>query len=137
MTHYFSALCIRQLRLSVHLGVTAEEREQPQAVEMDARFYFDALPACALDDNTDGFICYDVLCNHLMKYLEGKAFRFVEYLTLDLHRVIREHVGDKQNEGVKIWIRLVKCNPQVPAMHGGAAYAYSDLPLDAVLVNAA
>ncbi len=139
MTHYFSALSIRQLRLGVHLGVSEQERIRPQSVEMDARFYFDELPDCAVDDETESFICYDVICNQLLDYVAGKEFRFVEYLALDLHRVIRGHLdeklGDEKSSGVKVWISLLKCNPQVPYMIGGAAYAYSDLPEGSVLVN--
>lgn len=140
MTHYVSALSIQRLRLGVRLGVSEQERLQPQAVEMDARFYFEELPDCAVDDETESFICYDVICNQLLDYVAGKEFRFVEYLALDLHRVIRSHLdeqlGDEKSHSVKLWIRLLKCNPHVPAMLGGAAFSYSDLPPDAVLLNA-
>jgi FolB domain-containing protein len=136
---YHSILTINTLRLSVRLGIDAPEREKPQPVEVDVRFYFDQSPECALDDTAQNFICYDQICSTILNYATQGEFRFLEYLTMQLHAVIRHdlkrQVGNG-SENVKVWIRLLKCVPPVPYMIGGAEYVYSDLDAAAPRVEA-
>lgn len=139
MTNYIAALAINTLRLPVHLGLSEGEREKPQAVDVDIRFYYEALPECATDDEHDQFICYDSICNQLTEYVRGKEFRFLEYLTMDIHRVVRLHLdeqmGEQAAQKVKVWTCVHKCNAPVPYMLGGAKFVFSDLPINAAAVE--
>lgn len=133
MKEYIAVLSINALRLPVHLGVEASERERAQPVEVTAQLYFESLPECAEDDESDTFICYDVICSSLSNYVQGKEFRFIEYLCMDLYRVIRTHLEDQLGEeaakAVKLWVKLHKCVAPVPYMTGGAHFIYSDFPV--------
>lgn len=131
MAQSVAKLAINTLRLSVSLGVTAEERAQPQPVEVDIHFHFERLPDCCADDNAEDFICYDEVCQAAMEYVDGTEFRMLEYLTMQLHRVIRDHLSAKLGKGaekISLWIRLRKCTPPVPYMINGAEFIYSDHP---------
>lgn len=137
MTEYPATLAIHQLRLSVHLGVGKAEREKPQPVDLNAHFYFQSLPQCALDDEAEQFICYDTISQALSAYVQGKEFRFIEYLCMDLHRVIRHHLDEQLTESfsrfVGLSVQIHKCAAPVPFMLGGASFTFSDLPADAAL----
>lgn len=137
MTHYLSCLSINRLRLPVHLGVGEGERERPQAVEVTARFYFPQLPVCAQDDESSTFICYDSISSSLLDYVQGKEFRFIEYLCMDMYRVIRTHLdetlGEEEAQAIRVWVKLHKCAAPVPYALDGAHFIFSDLPAGASL----
>ena len=141
MVDYIAALSINNLRLSVRLGVGEGERERPQAVELNARFYFEELSECAINDESQKFICYDSICNRLLNYVDGKEFRFLEYLTMDLHRVIHdnleEQLGEQRTSKLRIWLQIRKLAAPVPYMTGGAEFTYSDIPSTSNLVEVA
>ena len=131
MVQSVAKLAINTLRLSVHLGVSAEERAQPQPVETDIHFHFEKLPDCSTDDEAADFICYDEVCQAVVDYVDGTEFRMLEYLTMQLHRVVRDHLAaklGKDAEKISLWVRARKCTPPVPYLLGGAEFTYSDHP---------
>lgn len=140
MPHYSTVLTIDRLRLAVHLGAGAGEREQLQPVELEIRLYFPYLAPGSEDDSTNGFVCYDVICSALMDHIAPREYRLIEYLTMDLYRVVRaqldNQLGRQEAGSVKVWISLCKCSLPVPYMLGGARFAYSDLPAGSTVVEA-
>lgn len=131
MSHPVGVLQINTLRLLVHMGLTPQERENTQPVEVDLKIYFDHLPDCCVDDESPEFICYDEICSACSEYVEDNEFRFLEFLTMQLHRVVREHLAarfSESAEAMSIWIKLRKCNPPVVNLEQGAAFVYSDHP---------
>lgn len=139
MSHYPSILTINRLRLSVNLGAGVAEREKPQPLEVDLRFYFPDPPACTADDSRDDFICYDQICQAILDFTGKDEFRLIEYLGTQIHAVVRKDLlrqAGAQAEAIKVWVKLHKCVPPVPYMLGGAEYIYSDLPPEALRIEA-
>lgn len=128
--HYPACLTMHKLHLSVKLGRWDEERARRQPVEVSVKFFFPALPSAALED-TAQVMCYDALSAALAEYAEGKEFRHIEYLTVQLYHVIRDRMRRQTGDAcdaVKILVRLHKCNAPIPALTGGASFVYTDLP---------
>ena len=134
--HYSTSLAINRLRLSVKLGVTAGEQSKLQPVELDIRFYFAQLPG-SCDNDGNEFLCYDKLSQAIMQLVDGREFRLIEYLTMEIYREIRRHVETRYKgdwfKHMAVWIRLNKCAVPLPHVLGGTSFTYCDLPPDAVV----
>jgi len=132
MTYYPAILQLNRLRLCVHLGVPEDERAQPQTVEVDIHFFLPALPECAENDHSEQYICYGTLSDALIRFVKGKSFHLIEYLTHQLYIQTREYLAEcfdaDRAQAIKIRVRLHKIAPPVPALSGGASFIYSDLP---------
>ena len=128
---YSACLHIDRLRLPVLLGYGEGERQKAQAVELDIRFFFRTRPA-SCDSQAMPFLCYDSLAQALLAHVEGKEFQLIEYLANELMQVVHGNVRTQLPalaEGdVRILLALHKCNPPVPAIHGGVRFIVSDLP---------
>lgn len=128
---YQACLHIDRLRLPVFLGYGEGEREKAQAVELDIRFFFRQRPD-SCESQAMPFLCYDTLTQVLLRYVDGKEFQLIEYLAHDLLRIIRANVAEQlphvTPEDIRILLKLHKCHPPVPAIHGGVRLIISDFP---------
>lgn len=122
-TAYTSCLRVDRIRLAVRLGVGEEERSQPQDVEVDIVYYFPELTEASLRDGAD-FVCYDKLSYALRDMCEGREFKLIEYLALQMFAIARKAAPQE----VKISLKLHKCRILVPFVLGGSSFAYTDLP---------
>lgn len=135
---YPACLTINRLRLSVHLGCYEDEREKPQPVEVDIRFYFPALPPSCTDDSDRDFICYDKVHNLLIEKTAQQDYRLIEFLAHEIHALVRKHILaplKARGRGIKVWVRLNKPMAPVPYMLGGASFVFSNLPPGAKTVD--
>ncbi len=124
MTYPFS-LQIDALRIPVHLGVTAQERADPQTVTLWLKGFYAAAPDAAESDDAE-YLCYDGLCQALLACAESQEFQLVEYLTAELFNAARAQIP----QSVRLWMRVQK--PLPPSLVGyeveGASVVMSDLP---------
>jgi FolB domain-containing protein len=128
---YQACLHIDRLRLPVFLGYGEGEREKAQAVELDIRFFFRQRPD-SCDSQAMPFLCYDTLTQVLLRHVEDKEFQLIEFLAHELLRVIRANVAEQlpqlPADDIRILLKLHKCHPPVPAIHGGVRIIVSDFP---------
>lgn len=128
---YPAVLSVNKLRLSVRLGEHAAERERPQPVEISLRFYFPELPPACGDDG-DLFLCYDKIAQEIINYTCSREFRLIEYLTMEIYALVKEHLAvslpETLRNDTRIWLMTHKCIPPVPAILGGTSFTYTDLP---------
>jgi len=95
-----TVLEFRGARLEVRLGCSAEERAEPQPVDLDLAVRFRELPkACA-----------------------GREFQLVERLAHELFGRLRALVP----EDAELWLRATKLRPPVTGLHGGVAFSLGD-----------
>ncbi len=120
---YNNVLRVNRIRLGVRLGCEKEERAQIQHVEVDLAFYTPDLAEPSFADKGD-FICYDKISNALEAMCRGREFRLIEYLCVQLFDKVR---GMTPN-GVRIALKVTKCQIPVPFVLGGASFSYTDLP---------
>lgn len=121
---YPFCLSINQLALPVHLGVTEQERAEPQTVYADVRLYYPAAPAASQNDAAD-YQCYDALCQSMLALVRKEPIELIEFLVGALYRCLRAQVPDE----VKIRVTLHKPLPQslVGYEVQGATAEYTDL----------
>lgn len=121
---YPFCLNINRLALPVHLGVTAQERAQPQTVYADVRLYYPMVPDASQQDAAD-YQCYDALCQSMLALTREKPVELIEFLAGELYRCLRAQIPPE----VKIHVALHK--PLPASLVGyevqGATVEYTDL----------
>lgn len=125
---YPFSLSIDKLALPVHLGVTEAERAEPQTVYADVRLLFPTIPNANHTDAAE-FLCYDTLCQALLKVAQEKPVQLIEFLLGELYRCARAHVSAHVSAEVKLHLKLHKPLPQtlVGYQVDGATVEYTDL----------
>lgn len=125
---YPCCLTLNRLQLSVRIGLHENERTEKLPVEVDARFYFPALPrGCERDDAPS--LCYDQLATAVKKTIEAREFKLIEYLAFEVHRCLKDAIARMGQAGpVAVWVKATKLQLPIPNVLGGASFIYSDLP---------
>lgn len=133
--HYPCCLTLNTVHLQVRLGCEPPERAQTQSVEIQVRFYFPSVPACAGDD-ISAFICYDKVATALQRTVEGREFRLIEFLAMELVKVLKSSLAQQvPGDDVCVWLKVRKVNIPVSFVEHGASFVYSDLPAHASRVE--
>jgi dihydroneopterin aldolase len=102
-----SKLILKNLTLSIHLGHTAQEREQLQPIVLNAIIKFHKLPlACETDQLTDS-VCYKELSEAISEFCASKQFNLLEYLGYQLYKFIK----DKLPQNISLWLSIAKITP--------------------------
>lgn len=130
MEHFKLCLGVHRLRLSATLGYEAGEREKRQPVEIELRIFFNELPTACRDESAP-FICYDKLSDAILKLVESREFRLIEFMANEILCVVQKNIEKQMGNdagGIHVWLRLHKCVPPVPYMLDGASITISDLP---------
>src|SRR5262252_5450743 len=109
-------------RLWVRLGCGAEERAQPQAVDLDLAVRFAELPAACESDKLGDTVCYAELIDAARAAVAGREFRLVERLAHELFASLRPLVPP----GAELWLRVTKLRPPVAELAGGVAFSLGD-----------
>jgi len=122
------ALTVEQVMLKVHLGVGKKEQSKKQKVAISLRLDIPKLPP---KDKAEDYICYGKISEAMREYCEGRRFRLIEALGLQLFDLVRKQVPKE----VAISFKLHKCKLPLTYVKGGACFYYSDLPADARRVS--
>lgn len=117
-----ASLHLRGVRFGVHLGVTEEERDTPQAVEVAVVVRFRAEPAATTTDRVEDTVDYAGVVARMREAVEGREFALVEHLGRVLLDAVR--VGVDADHGVEV--RVLKVDPPVPELTGGAEFVLRD-----------
>lgn len=121
MNQLQSSLYINGFELHVHLGLSDEERAQPQTVVLDIQLKFSEPPkACATDQLEDTY-CYSTLTQWIAKQLQEKQFHLLEHLAHEIYQLIKNHISDQ----TQIQLCITKF-PPIAGLTGGASFAFGD-----------
>jgi len=102
-----SKLILKNLTLSIHLGHTAQEWEQPQPIILNAIIKFHKLPlACKTDQLTDS-VCYKELSEVISEFCTSKQFNLLEYLGYQLYKFIKNRLP----QNISLWLSVAKIAP--------------------------
>src|SRR5688572_7526126 len=105
-SHFPFILKIEELQLPVHLGVTEMERLAAQTVFAWAEIRFPAAPAAVAQDDAS-YLCYDTLCQALLKKAAEKPYNLVEHLAGALLKELRLRVPAETS----LYLKLTKPLP--------------------------
>ncbi len=84
-----SQLNIIDYELSVHIGISAQEREMKQKVFVSIMINFKSLPRATITDNVNDTLCYHNIC-YKLKLLNDKVFSTIEYLCHQVYNLLYE-----------------------------------------------
>jgi len=117
-----SQLKLSNVRMMVHLGLTTEERQQPQAVDVDCHLVFAVPPkACETDSITDTY-CYAKLANIIRETCEEKSFCMIEHLAQQIFQAIKTTLS----QDCQLCIKVTKLKPPIENIDCQASFCYGD-----------
>jgi 7,8-dihydroneopterin aldolase/epimerase/oxygenase len=106
----------------VRLGVSDEERAEPQEVSLAVALRFGEPVKACLSDRLEDTVCYASLIESAERFCARKPYHLLEALCHDLFLHIRREIGPSTS----LWIMLTKLAPPVPALRGGVSFAIGD-----------
>ena len=80
-------ITLKGLRYQIKIGITEEERKQPQSVLIDLQLYLDITKAVATQD-IEETVNYSAVQKKVKAFLENKEYVLVEKLSADLVNVL-------------------------------------------------
>ena len=92
-------ITLKELRYQIEIGVTEEERKQPQSVLIDLQLYLDITRAVAIED-IEETVNYSAVQKTIKTFLENRKYILVEKMCADIVDLLL-HNFDK--------IKAVKC----------------------------
>ncbi len=101
------ALILEDLKLKLHLGVTAVERRKKQDVLLQIKIIFAKPPLACKTGNLSDTICYDMLIKKIQKFCENKEFILIEKLGTQLFLLLKKNIP----KSCKLHLRIAKQRP--------------------------
>ena len=87
-------IIINDLEVHYHVGVPDEERARPQRLLLTVEMAHDFTAAAKTDDLTNT-INYFAVCQRLLKLGEGKSWKLIETLAVDIANIVLSEFGAK------------------------------------------
>ena len=115
-------LTIRGISLPVRLGCSADERLDPQPVEVDLTIRFETPPRGMVTDRLEDTVCYDGLVSAIKQVVTNREFSLVEYLAKEIFDSLRNIVESEHQ--LRVTVR--KVSPPIPEITKGAEFTVSD-----------
>lgn len=83
-------LFLKDIALNIHLGVTAEEREKPQPINIDLSIrYKNTMPIGCHTDDLHDTVDYAAIVQEINAFCAKREFCLIEYLCFELHLLIK------------------------------------------------
>jgi dihydroneopterin aldolase len=118
--HY--SLNVDRLRLSLHIGCTAEEQASPQPIEISYRLTFPTRPKGCESDDLNGTYCFESTCSQIQAIATEKRYQLIEHLGWRVYEVLKSIVAPD----IQVWVKITKCHPPVAHLEGPAEFVISD-----------
>ena len=115
-------LTIRGISLPVCLGCSADERLDPQPVEVDLTIRFETPPRGMVTDRLEDTVCYDTLVCAIKEVVSDREFSLVEHLANEIFTSLRNVVESEHQ--LRVTVR--KVSPPIPEITKGAEFTVSD-----------
>jgi 7,8-dihydroneopterin aldolase/epimerase/oxygenase len=121
-------LLINKLRVLVKIGVTRDERSNPQEIFIKVKIKRSNKPKACETDNINDAVCYDSLSKKVSEYCADNEFNLVECLANGLFELISDiffyNAINGKNNGITITITVYK-KPQIPNLDGYVSFAFN------------
>ncbi len=111
-------LTIRGILLPIRLGSSADERLDPQPVEIDLTIRFETPPRGMVTDRLEDTVCYDALVNTVKAVVSDREFSLVEHLANEIFTSLRGLV----EPGDELRVTVRKVSPPIPEITKGAEF---------------
>jgi dihydroneopterin aldolase len=119
-----TSLTLADLRLWVHLGVSAEEKTNPQAISVNIQIKFSAAPIGTQTDNLTETFCYFQMTEHIHAQLaKHPAFNLLEHLTGCIYASVYHDLLAANYHDAELEVRVNKLMPPILNLHGGVTFS--------------
>jgi dihydroneopterin aldolase len=115
-------LTIKGILLPLRLGCSAEDRLNPQPVEIDVAIRFETPPRGMITDRLEDTVCYDALVGAIKELTSDHEFSLIEYLANDILTSLRRIVESEH----ELRVPVRKVSPPVPEITKGAEFTVGD-----------
>ena len=115
-------LTIKGISLLLRLGCSAEERLNPQPVEIDLTIRFETPPRGMLTDRLEDTVCYGALVGAIKEVTSDREFSLIEHVANEILTSLRRIV-EAEHE-LRVTVR--KVSPPVPEITKGAEFTVGD-----------
>ncbi len=109
------------MRLWVSLGCSAEEKANPQPVDVNININFSKEPVGCRSDQLSDVCCYKIVTEQVVDSVKNKSFSLIESLALHIFEVVAEYLSS-ENDVIEIVIS--KPNHPVPLVHQPIMFRY-------------
>ena len=111
-------LTIRGILLPIRLGCSADERLDPQPVEIDLTIRFETPPRGMVTDRLEDTVSYDALVRVIKEVASDREFSLIEHLANEILTSLRSVVGSEHQ--LRVTVR--KISPPIPEITKGAEF---------------
>lgn len=118
----FLVTSLEELVIDIRIGVSEEERSNPQSIRISFILYQRNLEDFQKDE-PESYNCYAKISNKIRDYCKSNSFKLIEYLCLQLHKLIKDNVMD----GTLAYVSIEKCDIKYDGLRFNAKAEYSDL----------
>ncbi len=118
----YQKLQIKDYVLSVHLGITEQERVIPQEVRLTIDILFLEPVGSCVTDSIENTVCYDKLTTEIRTYIGTNHYKTIEYLSKKIFDLTKKQIPQSN----KTLIHIHKVNPPMPHIVGGTHFTYGD-----------
>ena len=115
-----SKIQLDELEIQLHLGVSEEERENPQSVWISLTFEFFALPESTSSDQITGTVKYSSLSKLLKSEFNGSNIKTIEYMGFRAFNLVSEDI----DQAGRLTLSIRKF-PSISGLKGGALFELS------------
>jgi FolB domain-containing protein len=111
-----------ELIIDTKIGVSEDERSNPQRIKISFTLYQKNLEIFENDDSTQ-YNCYAKVAKLVEEYCTSRSFKLVEYLCFQLHKLIKANIS----QDTFVSIEVQKGNLSYKGLKFNARAEYSDL----------
>ena len=115
-------LTIRGVLLPIRIGCSAEERRDPQPIEIDVTVRFETPPQGMITDRLEDTVSFDALVQTIKEVVLDREFSLIEHLANEIFTSLRSVVGPDHE--LRITVR--KVSPPIPEITKGAEFTVGD-----------
>lgn len=115
-----TSITLRQLKLQIYLGWSAQERLKKQPILLDIQLKFRNVPKACHTDNLADTVCYATLVEKIQQITQQR-FRLLEHLAHEIYQIIQKNIKKQTT----ISLKLTK-KPPIKNLTGGVTFYYGD-----------
>jgi dihydroneopterin aldolase len=115
-------LIVRGILLPIRLGCSADERLDPQPVEIDLTIRFRTPPRGMVTDRLEDTVSYKALVEAIKEVASDREFSLIEHLANEILTSLRRIVESEYE--LRVTVR--KVSPPIPEITKGAAFTVGD-----------
>jgi len=128
MSYPACQLNLTDFRFPVHLGVSTEEKAEPQTISVTVQIDFAGAPQGLKTDQLTDTFCYFAMTQNVHAFvLQHEPFNLVEHLGAAVYACIYRDLLQQGFTDATLKVSVKKLMPPIEGLHGGVTCTYCGL----------